>query len=114
MWRGEAALSRADLFSDPLRAGRDRIWRRVYAAVVTLLFLLMMAGLVWLVVGAFSIEPQSSPTPEQIQQRSEWLARRRAASRVSQTSAAPQGTNTFPRVMNTGPAQPSYHGERTR
>jgi len=93
LWRGTERSSPASLYSKPVAARRNRIWRRVYAAVVTLLFLLMMAGVVWLVVIAFTIEP---PTPEQILQRREPMPRRAASSWAPQPADASRGSNAAP------------------
>jgi|SRR6266487_4705030 len=93
LWRGERAIENANLFSDPVKARRDRIWRRLLAVIVTLGFLLMLALPVWLFIKAFSIPP---PTPEQILQRRELISRRAAPSRAPQPADAPRGSNAAP------------------
>jgi hypothetical protein len=89
LWRDRRAVDQACLFSDPVMARRDRIWRRVLAVIITLGFLMMLALPVWLFIKAFGIPP---PTPEQIQQRRAMMMRRAAGTNAPPAPAIPQSS----------------------
>lgn len=89
LWRHRQSVDQASLFSDPVMARRDRIWRLVLAVIITLGFLLMLAIPVWLFIKAFSIPP---PTPEQIQQQRGLMMRRAAATNAPPAPAVQQSS----------------------